>query len=44
MRYISINKFSSIPLYIQLRDSIRTAIDDGTLKNREKLPDRKSVV
>jgi len=38
MRYISINKFSSIPLYIQLRDSIRTAIDDGTLKNREKLP------
>ena len=38
MRYININKFSSIPLYIQLRNSIRVAIDDGTLKNKDKLP------
>jgi len=38
MRYILINKFSSIPLYIQLRNSIRTAIEDGTLKDKEKLP------
>lgn len=38
MRYILINKFSSIPLYIQLRNSIRLAIDDGTLKNKDKLP------
>jgi len=38
MRYILINKFSSIPLYIQLHNSIRTAIEDGTLKNKEKLP------
>jgi len=38
MRYININKFSSIPLYIQLRNSIRLAIDDGTLKNKDKLP------
>jgi len=38
MRYIVINKFSSIPLYIQLRNSIRLAIDDGTLKNKDKLP------
>ncbi len=38
MRYILINKFSKIPLYVQLRNSIRQAIDDGTLKNKDKLP------
>lgn len=38
MRYILINKFSSIPLYVQLRNSIRMAIDDGTLKDKDKLP------
>ncbi len=38
MRYILINKFSSVPLYVQLRNSIRGAIDDGTLKNKDKLP------
>jgi len=38
MRYILINKFSSIPLYVQLRNSIRIAIDDGTLKDKDKLP------
>lgn len=38
MRYILINKFSSIPLYVQLRNSIKTAIDDGILKDKDKLP------
>jgi len=38
MQYIVINKFSNIPLYAQLRNSIRQAIDDGTLKNKDKLP------
>ena len=38
MRYILINKFSSVPLYVQLRNSIRAAIDDGTLKHKDKLP------
>lgn len=38
MHYIVINKFSNIPLYAQLRNSIRQAIDDGTLKNKDKLP------
>jgi len=38
MRYILINKFSKTPLYIQLRNSIRSAIDDGTLKDKDRLP------
>lgn len=38
MRYIHINKFSPVPMYVQLRDSIRTAIDDGTLKDKDRLP------
>ena len=38
MRYILINKFSKIPLYVQLRNSIRQAIDDGTLKTKTSCP------
>lgn len=38
MRYIVINKFSPIPLHVQLRTSIRSAIDHGLLKNMDKLP------
>ena len=38
MRYIVINKFSPIPLHIQLRNSIRQAIDHGILENMDKLP------
>jgi len=43
MRYIAINKFSSTPLYIQLRDSIRQAIENGVLKNKDQLPTEKEL-
>lgn len=38
MHYITINKFSSVPLYAQLKESIKKAIDDGILKDKDKLP------
>ncbi len=36
--YITINKFSLIPLYSQLKESIKAAILSGTLKPGDKLP------
>ncbi len=38
MDYIKINKFSMIPLYSQLKESIKSAIEDGILKPGDKLP------
>ncbi len=38
MNYIRINKFSKTPLYIQLYDSIKAAIHNGQLKDKDKLP------
>ena len=38
MHYISINKFSSAPLYSQLKDSIKRAIADGILQPNDKIP------
>lgn len=38
MNYIKINKYSSVPLYVQLRDSIKNAILSGDIKSGDKLP------
>jgi GntR family transcriptional regulator len=38
MNYIRINKFSKVPLYIQLKESIKNAIISGILKDKDKLP------
>lgn len=38
MNYIRINKFSKIPLYLQLKNSIKNAILNGVLKDKDKLP------
>ena len=38
MNYIRINKFSKVPLYVQLYDSIKAAIQSGQLKDKDKLP------
>lgn len=38
MNYIRINKFSKIPLYLQLKNSIKNAILSGILKDKDKLP------
>jgi DNA-binding GntR family transcriptional regulator len=38
MNYIRINKFSKVPLYLQLKDSIKAAILSGILKDKDKLP------
>lgn len=38
MNYIRIDKFSKIPLYLQLKDSIKNAILTGVLKDKDKLP------
>ena len=38
MNYIRINKFSKVPLYMQLYDSIKAAIQSGQLKDKDKLP------
>lgn len=38
MNYIRINKFSKTPLYIQLKESIKNAIQTGVLKDKDKLP------
>jgi GntR family transcriptional regulator len=43
MNYIVLNKFSKIPLYLQLKDSIKKAINDGILKNKEQLPTEESL-
>ena len=34
----TIDSNSSVPLYSQIKDLILTAIEDGTLKQGEKLP------
>ena len=36
--YLKINKHSSIPLYVQLKDCIKTAILNGVLQIGDKLP------
>lgn len=38
MNYIRIDKFSKIPLYLQLKDSIKNAILTWVLKDKDKLP------
>ncbi len=38
MNYITINKFSNIPLYLQLKNGIKNAILNGTLKDKDQLP------
>lgn len=38
MNYIRINKFSKIPLYLQLKNSIKNAILSGILKDKDRLP------
>ncbi|MFQ9514986.1 MAG: GntR family transcriptional regulator [Eubacterium sp.] len=38
MDYIKINKFSLVPLYSQLKESIKSAIQNGILKPGDKLP------
>ena len=38
MKYISLFKSSSTPLYAQLKDSIKQAIKNGQLKPNDKLP------
>ena len=38
MNYIRINKFSKLPLYLQLYNSIKAAIQSGQLKDKDKLP------
>lgn len=38
MNYIRIDKFSKIPLYLQLKGSIKNAILTGVLKDKDKLP------
>ena len=38
MDYITINKYSLVPLYSQLKESIKTAIQNGVLKPGDKLP------
>ena len=38
MNYIRINKFSKTPLYEQLYNSIKAAIQNGQLKDKDKLP------
>lgn len=41
--YININKYSLIPLYSQLKESIKSAIQDGTLKPGDKLPTENEI-
>ena len=43
MNYLSVNKLSVVPIYVQLKDSIRTAILDGTLSNMTELPREEEV-
>ncbi|MEG2751661.1 MAG: GntR family transcriptional regulator, partial [Anaerorhabdus sp.] len=43
MDYIKINKFSSIPLYIQLKESIKNAILVGRLKQGDQIPTEADV-
>lgn len=37
-RNIEINKLSDVPLYLQLKESVKNAILNGTFKENEKLP------
>lgn len=43
MDYIDINKHSPIPLYKQLENSIKIAIDEGILLENDKLPTEKEL-
>lgn len=40
---ISINKLSSVPLYAQLRDALLKAIENGLLKDNDKLPTENEI-
>lgn len=43
MNYIHLNKFLSTPLYLQLKDSIKNAILNNVLKDKEQLPTEESI-
>ncbi|MEI7667694.1 MAG: GntR family transcriptional regulator [Erysipelotrichaceae bacterium] len=43
MNYLNVNKLSVVPIYVQLRDSIRSAILDGSLPNLTELPREEEV-
>lgn len=43
MNFIQINKFSKVPLYLQIKDSIKSAILSGAIKNNDKLPTEESI-
>lgn len=43
MNYIHLNKFLTIPLYIQLKDSIKNAILNHELKDKDQLPTESSI-
>ena len=43
MNYIKINKYSLIPLYSQLKESIKAAIQNGTLKPGDKIPTEQEI-
>lgn len=43
MNYIHLNKFLSIPLYIQLKNSIKNAILNNELKDKDQLPTENSI-
>lgn len=43
MKYINLYKNSSTPLYAQLKDSIKSAIKNGTLKPNDKLPTEEQI-
>lgn len=41
--YIQVNKFSKTPLYLQIKDSIKTAILDEELKDNDQLPTEEAI-
>lgn len=43
MNYITINKFSTTPLYLQLKEGIKEAILSGLLKDNEQLPTEQAL-
>jgi GntR family transcriptional regulator len=43
MNYLNVNKLSVVPIYVQLKDSIRAAIMDGSLPNLTELPREEEV-
>ena len=43
MNYLNVNKLSVVPIYVQLKESIRAAILDGSLPNLTELPREEEV-